>query len=199
MSPQPNRSPRGEVPTRRISIFLVDDHAAIRRGYGSLLQSHSDFTLVGETDHGTHAVRLISKARPDVVVLDVPPRAVDGSKMASRILQTVPESKIVALTTYGDDERVAQLIQAGVAGFLVKQTAVNDLVRAVREVQSRVFFSPLIAERLRHQTSQPRNLPTPNRELGSAWVKMAAKPLAKSTLHAAPFNSEASRRALAAA
>jgi len=184
---------------RRISIFLVDDHAAIRRGFGSLLQSQADFALVGETDHGSHAVRLISKARPDVVVLDIPRLVVDGSHLARRIIQIVPGVRIVALTSYGEDEQVVQLIQVGVVGLLIKQTAVNDLVRAIRGVQGGPFFSPLIAKRLKHQGSPPGNVFGKNRELGFGRMAIAGKQPLRPTLYPPLTSTEASRRALAAA
>jgi DNA-binding NarL/FixJ family response regulator len=179
------------VAMRRISVVLVDDHAAIRRGLGSLLQSQPLFALVEEADYGWRAVRLISRTRPDVVVMDVPRVVMDGSQMARRILGIVPGTRIVALTSYGDDENVVQLLQAGVAGVLIKQTAVNDLVRAIHKVQTGAFFSPLIPARLRScgQNPQTSTPPATIPEWGSAGP------------HYDPIgtNTGASRRGLAAA
>jgi DNA-binding NarL/FixJ family response regulator len=184
----------------KISTFLLDDHAAIRQGLGSLLQSEADIALVGEADHGSRAVRLISKTRPDVVVMDDPRPAMDGSQVARRILRIVPGARIVALISYGDDERVAQLMHAGVVGFLVKQTAVNDVVRAVREVRRGTFFSPLITSRMRPGYPAPwreRALKR-KREPSPGWLRPGGIPIVPN-LSSPAASVEASRGTLATA
>ena len=92
------------------------------------------------------------KTPPDVVVMDVAMPLLNGLEATRQILKSVPSAKVLVLTSYGDDECVQQLMQAGASGYLIKQTAANDLLKAIREVhRGNAFFSPSIAKRLRDQ------------------------------------------------
>jgi DNA-binding NarL/FixJ family response regulator len=137
---------------RKISVLLVDDHTVVRQGLRALLSAEEDMEVVGEAENGRQAVMLAKKTTPDVVVMDVAMPLLNGLEATRQILKMLPSTKVLVLTSYGDDECVSQLMDAGASGYLIKQTAANDLLRAIREVQrGNAFFSPAIAKRLRDQ------------------------------------------------
>src|SRR5258708_39528477 len=95
---------------------------------------------------------MVRKQQPDVVVMDVAIQLLNGIEATRQILKALPATRILVLTSYSDDDCVQQLTEAGVSGYLIKQTAANDLVKAIREGQKgKAFFSPTIAKRLRDQ------------------------------------------------
>jgi DNA-binding NarL/FixJ family response regulator len=143
---------------KKISILLVDDHAAIRQGLRALLELEPDIKVVAEARNGPQAVKLARKNPPDVMVIDLAVPGKGGMDATRRILAQVPETKVLALTSYGDDACVDQLMQAGAAGLLIKQTAVNDVISAVRKIKKgKSFFTSAIAQRLaQRQRAQER-------------------------------------------
>ena len=135
---------------KKIGVLLVDDHTVVRQGLRALLKVEEDIDVIGEAENGRQAVMLARKTPPDVVVMDVAMPLLNGLEATRQILRFVPTAKVLVLTSYGDDDCVTQLMEAGAAGFLIKQTAANDLLKAIREVQrGNAFFSPAIAKRLR--------------------------------------------------
>jgi DNA-binding NarL/FixJ family response regulator len=137
---------------KKIGILLVDDHTVVRQGLRALLSSEEDMEVIGEAENGRQAVMLARKTPPDVVVMDVAMPLLNGLEATRQILKNVPTAKVLVLTSYGDDDCVEQLMQAGAVGYLVKQTAANELLKAIREVhRGNAFFSPAIARRLRDQ------------------------------------------------
>lgn len=140
---------------KKIGVLLVDDHTVVRQGLRALLKAEEDIEVLGEAENGRQAVMLAKKHPPDVVVMDVAMPLLNGLEATRQILKSLPNTKVLVLTSYGDDECVEQLMQAGAAGYLIKQTAANDLLKAIREVQrGNAFFSPAIAKRLRDQCRQ---------------------------------------------
>jgi len=132
--------------------MLVDDHTVIRQGLRALLAAEDDMEVISEAENGRQAVMLAKKQPPDVVVMDVAMPLLNGLEATKQILKNVPGTKVLVLTSYGDDDCVAKLMQAGATGYLIKQTAANDLLKAIREVhRGNAFFSPVIAKRLRDQ------------------------------------------------
>ena len=137
---------------KRIGVLLVDDHTVVRQGLRALIQSEQDIEVIGEAENGRQAVTLARKTPPDVVVMDVAMPLLNGLEATRQILKSLPSTKVLVLTSYSDDECVQQLMEAGASGYLIKQTAANDLLKAIREVQrGNAFFSPSIAKRLRDQ------------------------------------------------
>ncbi len=137
---------------KKVSVLLVDDHAVVRQGLRALLEAEGDMVVVGEAENGREAVALTKKCLPEVVLMDVAMPGMNGLEATRQIARNVPSAKVLVLTSYGDDDYVAQLLDAGVSGYLVKQTAAADLLKAIREVRGgNTFFSPTIAKRLRQQ------------------------------------------------
>ena len=118
--------------------------------------AEGDITILAEAQTGREAVLLAEKYRPNVVVMDLAMPRLNGCEATRQVLKAVPNTKVVVLSTYGDDEHLHQAIAAGAAAYLLKQTAAVDLVKAIREVaKGNAYFSPAIAKRLREHTVQP--------------------------------------------
>ena len=133
----------------KITVLLVDDHTVVRQGLRALLQTERDIEIVGEAETGRQAVWLTESVKPDVVVMDIAMPALNGLEASRQIASKVPSSRVLILSSYSDDEYVHQAAEAGAAGYLLKQAAVTDLVRAIREVKrGNAFLSPSISRRL---------------------------------------------------
>ena len=140
---------------KRVSVLLVDDHVVVRQGLRALLEAEGDMTVVGEAENGREAVALAKKTLPDVVLMDVAMPGMNGLEATRQIVRNIPSTKVLVLTSYGDDDYVTQLMEAGATGYLVKQTAAADLLKAIRQVRKgTAFFSPTIAKRLQQQDHQ---------------------------------------------
>ena len=124
----------------------------MRQGLKALLKPEEDIEVIGEAENGRIAVQLARKTPPDVIVMDVAMPLLNGLEATRQILKAIPTTKVLALTSYSDDDCVQQMTEASVSGYLIKQTAANDLLKAIREVyKGNAFFSPTIAKRLRDQ------------------------------------------------
>ena len=136
----------------KIRVILADDHTVVRQGLRALLAAEDDIDIVGEAENGRQAIQLVKKLLPDVVVMDIAMPVLNGLEATRQISRAVPSAKVLILSSYSDDEYVQQLTEAGAAGYLVKQTAGNELLKAIREAQrGNAYFSPAIAKRLRDQ------------------------------------------------
>src|ERR1044071_2218510 len=149
---------------KKISVMLADDHTIVRQGLRLLLEAADDIKVIGEVDNGREAVQAAKKLKPDVVVLDVVMPTLNGVEATRQIVKEVPETKVLILSSYSDDERVLQLIEEGATGYLVKQTAGNDLLNAIREAsKGNAYFSPSISRRLLEQCRNSLSGGTPKR------------------------------------
>src|SRR5438128_4172266 len=129
----------------KISVLLADDHTVVRQGLRVLLEAEPDIEIAGEADTGRQAVQLAKTLKPDVVVMDIAMPLLNGLEATRQIIKEVPCTRVLILSSYSDDEYVHQLTEAGAAGYLLKQAAVTDLIKAVREAKKgKAFFSPAI-------------------------------------------------------
>jgi len=134
---------------KKITVFLSDDHAVFREGLRLLLEATDDIEVVGEAENGHRTVAETKRLRPDVVLMDIAMPALNGIEAARRIAREVPDTRVLILSSYSGDEYVQQAMAAGAAGYLMKETAAKDLLRAVREAgKGKAFFSPPIVARL---------------------------------------------------
>ncbi|MEW1954550.1 response regulator transcription factor [Terrabacter sp. NPDC080008] len=117
-----------------IRVLLVDDEAMVRVGLRMVLTAEPDVEVVGEASDGDLAGTMAAQLRPDVVLMDVRMPRVDGIEGARRVLEASPSSRVVVLTTFGEDEYVEGALRAGVSGFLLKVSTPEQLVAAVRTV-----------------------------------------------------------------
>ena len=134
---------------QKITVLLADDHTVVRQGLRALLEAEDDMTVVGEAENGRQAVQMAKRLQPEVVVMDIAMPSLNGLEATRQITRESPKSKVLILSSYSDDEYVQQLTDAGASGYLVKQTAAQDLVGAIREAKKgNAFFSPAISKRL---------------------------------------------------
>jgi DNA-binding NarL/FixJ family response regulator len=137
----------------KITVLLADDHIVVRQGLRALLSAEEDMEIVGEADNGRQAVQLAKKLMPDVAVMDVAMPVLNGLEATRQIAQALPSTKVLVLSSYSDDDYVQKLTEAGAAGYLVKHTAANDLIKGIREThKGKAFFSASVAKRLRDRS-----------------------------------------------
>ena len=132
-----------------VRVMIVDDHDVVREGLRALVQKRSGFALVAEADSVASAIKEASRTTPDVVIMDV--RLPDGSGVeACRAIRAQrPETKVLMLTSYADEEAVLSSIMAGASGYLLKQTRSQDLVQAVERVaRGESLLDPSVTSRV---------------------------------------------------
>ncbi|MEU9887001.1 response regulator transcription factor [Sphaerisporangium sp. NPDC051011] len=117
-----------------ISVALADDEAMVRVGLRMVLNGEPDIEVVGEASDGVEAVDLVARTRPDVVLMDVRMPRMDGLEASRRLVRDHPDSKVIVLTTFDEDEHVAAALRAGVSGFMLKISPPEHLIEAVRTV-----------------------------------------------------------------
>src|SRR5688572_32707840 len=134
---------------KKITILLADDHTVVRQGLRVLLEAAEDIKVVAEAENGRQAVQMAVKCQPDVAVIDVAMPLLNGLEATRQITREVPNTKVLILSSYSDDEYVQQLSEAGAAGYLLKATAVTDLLNAIRDVMNgRACFNSDISKRM---------------------------------------------------
>ena len=132
-----------------IRILLADDHNVLRRGLRLLLESHPEFTIVAEAANGRQAIEQAAATRPDVVVLDIAMPHLSGTEAAERITELLPSTAIVILSMHSDEAYVLRALKAGAKGYLLKDSAEDDLIQAIKAVSSgKSFFSPEVSRML---------------------------------------------------
>ena len=119
---------------RKLCILLADDHKMVRDGLRMLIEAQPDMSAVGEADNGRVAVSLTGQLQPDVVVMDVAMPELNGLKATEQLRELYPSIKILTLTRHTEDEYLHQLLKAGANGYVLKQSASDELVRAIRAV-----------------------------------------------------------------
>jgi DNA-binding NarL/FixJ family response regulator len=132
-----------------IRVLVADDQATVRDGLVTLLDLTEDFTVVGAAADGLEAVSLTESLRPDVVLMDLRMPNLDGAGATAQIMASFPETAVLVLTTYADDESLAGALRAGARGYLTKDAGRAELAAAVRSVASgQATFAAEIAQRL---------------------------------------------------
>jgi two-component system, NarL family, response regulator NreC len=133
-------------PTR---ILIADDHGIVRQGLRLILEQRSQYEVVGEASDGREAVHLALELKPDLIVMDIAMRNLNGLDATEQILSHLPETRILILSMYAEESYLLRALNAGVRAYLLKDNAEADLFRALEVVQEgKPFFSPAIAEML---------------------------------------------------
>lgn len=131
--------------TEKTSVVLVDDHPVFRKGLRMLLEDEPDFSVIGEAGDGEEAIALIIEHQPDIAVLDISMPGISGIEVAKRISEACPDTRIVALSIHSEKRFVEDMLIAGAAGYILKQSAPEDLVSGIRTViNGESFLSPSI-------------------------------------------------------
>ncbi len=133
----------------KIKILVADDHGVVRKGLRFLLERQGDMEVVGEASSGREAIRMAGELDPQIIIMDIAMPQFNGIDAAEQILRKNPDTRIIMLSMYTDEEFLTRSLAAGVKGYLLKDSAEVDLVPAVRAVAAgKSFFSSLIAQAL---------------------------------------------------
>jgi two-component system, NarL family, response regulator NreC len=129
----------------KIEIVLADDHRIIREGIKSLIEKQSDMQVIGEAKDGRETVSLVQELLPDIVVMDISMPDMNGIEAARQIISGDSRIKVIALSVHADKRFVNEMLNAGAAGYLLKDCAFEEMVHAIRTVMSnRSYLSPAI-------------------------------------------------------
>jgi two-component system, NarL family, response regulator LiaR len=140
-----------------IRVLLVDDHAVVREGLRAFLQLQDGIEVIGEAEDGEQAVRGAVELEPDVILMDLVMPKLDGVGAMRRLRGAVPTARVVVLTSFLEDDRLLPAIEAGAAGYLLKNAEPAELARAVRAAHAgEAIIDPSVAARLVKALSHPK-------------------------------------------
>ena len=149
MSPNSSLTQDINSPSKKIKVLVVDDHAIVRQGLRTFLELQPDMEVVGEGTNGIEAVDLARRTQPDIVLLDLVMPEMDGIQATSLILDNCPNSRIIILTSFSDEDKVLPAIRAGAEGYLLKDINPAELVQAVYDAYlGKVQLHPEVARKL---------------------------------------------------
>lgn len=132
-----------------IRILIADDHGVMRKGLRLQLEQHEEIEVVGEASNGREAVRLADELRPDLVIMDIGMPSLNGIEATAQIVKRDSNTGVIILSVHSDEEYLLRALTAGAKGYLLKESADVDLLRAVHAVaQKKSFFSPTVAKML---------------------------------------------------
>jgi DNA-binding NarL/FixJ family response regulator len=130
-------------------ILLVDDHEVVRLGLKALLERHPQFDVVGEASSAREALELVANNHPDVVVMDIRLPGTSGIEACEEITNRFPETRVLMLTSYAEDEMLFSAIRAGASGYVLKQIGGEELVRALEAVaRGEALLDPAVTQRV---------------------------------------------------
>ena len=130
----------------KVRVLLADDHAILREGLAMLIADHADMVVVGQAANGVEAVRMTQSLMPDVAVLDVSMPEMGGAEAAEQIRATCPRVRVLALTRHSDLAYTRRLLQAGASGYVLKKSAAETLIEAIRRVaHGETYVEPALA------------------------------------------------------
>ena len=125
---------------KKLRIFLADDHGVVREGLKRLLELEPDLEVVGEASNGRDAVNHAMLLRPDVIIMDISMPELSGAQASMRLKQSCPDTKVLVLTVHEDKSFLHELLEAGASGYVLKRTATDELINAVRAVASGAVY-----------------------------------------------------------
>ena len=164
------------VTQNRIRVAIVDDHAMLRKGLAVFLASYDDLKLVGEAANGKEALALCADQQPDVVLMDLMMPIMDGIAATRLIRQDFPDIQVIALTSFGEERLIKDVLEAGAISYLFKKISADDLARAIRAARDGIStYAPEVTDILVRSVRQPHsifeNLTPREREVLSLMIK----------------------------
>jgi len=133
----------------KIRVMLVDDHALVREGTRELLERQGDLQVVAEAEDGVQAVEIACRLEPDVIIMDIEIPKMNGIEATKRIRAACPETAVLVLTGYDNDQYISALLEAGAQGYLLKDVRMHELVQAIRAVHAgELILHPAVARKV---------------------------------------------------
>ena len=164
---------------KKIKVLIAADHKIVRMGLAALLATERDLQLVGEADNGVEAVQRASDLKPDVIIMDLMMPKKDGVEATRDILAAVPDTKVLVLTSYGTSNAVAQAIEAGAAGALMKTADDAQIASVIRRLAAgEKFVSPEILQSIREAPAIPTLSPRQTEILQQLTMGLTNKEIA---------------------
>jgi len=132
---------------KNITIILADDHRIVRQGFKSLLDNHEGLSVIAEAGDGLQAVKDTTRLNPDVLVVDVMMPGLNGLEVTRQVSKLSPRTKVIVLSMYMDEPYVIEALQNGASGYVLKESDMSDLIKAIYEVTAgRHYLSPPLSE-----------------------------------------------------
>ncbi|MBN1863115.1 MAG: response regulator transcription factor [Dehalococcoidales bacterium] len=182
---------------KTISILLAEDHVVVRQGTRQLLEREPDFKIVGEAGDGEEAVKLAKELKPDVIIMDVAMPKLSGVEATRQIKAVLPAVSVLVLTGYDYDEYIFSMLEAGAAGYLLKNVSGDELIGAVRAVYAgEPMIHPDVLRKMmtRFKTppaaAAPVHVSSPLSEREMEVLKIAAKGMSNRDIAGELFISE---------
>ena len=133
----------------KLRILLAEDHLTVREGIKLLVNAQPDMEIIGEADNGEIAIKKTQKLAPDILIMDISMPELNGLKATQKLTQICPKVKILTLTRHTDDAYLQQILQAGASGYVLKQSAPSELIRAIRIVaEGNSYLDPAITNKV---------------------------------------------------
>lgn len=149
-----------------ISLVVADDHPVVRGGLVALLSADPNIQVVGEAQDGAEAVEVALRLRPSAVVMDLRMPNMDGVAATAAIKEAWPEATVIMLTTYDTDEAIVRAVEAGAAGYVLKDTPPDELIHSIRQAAAgETVLSPPVAKRLVERLRSPETASLSKREI----------------------------------
>jgi DNA-binding NarL/FixJ family response regulator len=157
-----------------IRIVIADDHTVVRTGTRQILEQETDLKVVGEAANGEDAVQLINALKPDIAIVDIAMPVMNGIEVTRKVKKTSPGTAILILSTYDNDEYVFALLEAGAAGYLLKDASGQDIVNAVRAVnRGESVLHPIITRKVMNRfVAVPQESEEPEKILGDREMEV---------------------------
>ena len=144
------------VSAHRITVLIVDDHIVVRQGLRTFLELQDDIEIVGEAANGLEAIDLARRHQPDIVLLDLIMPRMGGVEATPRLMAASPRTRVIILTSFGEDDQIIPAIRAGAQGYLLKDIPPRDLIQAVREAYAgKAQLHPDVAKKLMAAVAAP--------------------------------------------
>jgi DNA-binding NarL/FixJ family response regulator len=168
------------IHTDCITVLCVDDHPLVRKGLAAILHNEGDISVVGEANNGEDALRLFRELQPDITLMDLKMPGLDGIGTVKAIREEYPDAKIIALTSFDGDHDIFRALEAGVRGYLLKETVHAEIIGAIRTVHAgQRLIPPDVAKRLADAFPQAPLTPRETEVLALVAQGLANKEIAR--------------------
>ncbi len=146
-----------------IKVLFADDHEMVRIGVSAYLSSQDDIDVIAEADDGAEAVELALKHRPDIILMDLVMKEMDGIEATKQIVEHWYEAKIIIVTSFLDDEKVYPALEAGATSYMLKTSKAEEIAKAIRETyKGQSILEPEVTGKIMNKMRTPQSTPFTN-------------------------------------